>query len=204
MSKKESRIHHLSLGVLIATSVFAAGVIGFSALAKSVRKAVVPEEFRAARLGVLAASARLETLSKEINELVREAGELETAGDKPGTLVAISRAGEKNDAAYAEALALSKELEKMTLALRNIRPPIIQQIAFQAVASEASLVKSFVEYTQNLNSFFNAQTQAVAADLETKRAEAKRYLDAANARRDTINGLSRDFTTLLEQFDKSL
>lgn len=167
-------------------------------------KAQIPGDFTAARERASAISADIVRLIREVNENVGTADLSETEGKKNQALAFLGEARKKNNEAYQKAFALSRELQKMAEAMGDISSRRAQQIAYEAIAIELSLVSEFIVYTENINKFLDALGAAIQSGLFADRNLALRYLKEVNEKSAAINNLNKQFIKKIEEFNRSL
>ncbi|MEK7630036.1 MAG: hypothetical protein AAB432_01470 [Patescibacteria group bacterium] len=119
-------------------------------------------------------------------------------------LLLIRDARETNSEAYNQAFELSQNLQKLGESLSQIKDTYSQQTAYEALATELSLVSQFIIYTQNLNSFLDKLSVFINAGSSANQMAVKDALAEVNDRANAINKLNQDFLSKMADFDNSL
>ncbi len=167
-------------------------------------KPTVPASFTEARQSAAGVSQEIVTLTGTVNQKIQAANAAEMQGNTEAVLGAINDARTANAAAYEKSLALSQNLQQMTEALATINSSKSQQLAYEAVAVELSLVSEFIAYTGSLNDFLNALARSIATSNQANDQAVAGALKAVNDRAMTIDQLNQEFNQKMDAFDISV
>lgn len=161
----------------------------------------IPAGFLTARSNAAAISQEIVDLTAATNEKIHEANQFDLAKNGKQALALIQEARTSNDRAYADASSLAQDLQQMASGLNGINSPTKQQLAFEAVAIEFSLVSEFIVYTQQLDGFLNSLSQAIATNSFAARQNVNQYLAAVNGQANKINSFNSQFQGKMAAFD---
>lgn len=164
----------------------------------------LPERFVTARGAAAVISGEIVRLTSETNNAIHAVNTLDFSKEKEQALELIARARETNKEAYGKAFALSQELQKIAESLAEIQSVEGRRIAYEAVATELSLVSEFISYTQNLQSFLDSVAALVVSDTEANKTAVNQSLLAVNEKTRLINELNGQFNMKMEEFEKEL
>ncbi len=116
----------------------------------------VPADFEDARLqGALIAENIIRLSSESANDLAR-VNKLEGERKFSEALDITSRMLTQSQEIRAQAVDLSKEIERMTLALPSIRPVGAQQAALSAITDRLALISRLINYSAGLEQLLGA------------------------------------------------
>jgi len=91
----------------------------------------------------------------------------------------------------------------MAESLEQIKSLKSQRLAYEAVATELSLVSEFILYTGDLKNFLNNLAKTVATDSAVASLNVKQLRQAVNQRVSTINNLNQEFLLKIKDFDST-
>ncbi len=188
--------------VIVATSVallFLALV--FFVISKSTK---VPQQFFDAREKVSETSKTIVGLTNQTVEIIKNANIFDEHGNTERALTLISTARANNNEAYQKASTLAEELKSLAESLQGISSRQSQQLAYESVAVELSLVSEFIVYTNKLNAFLDTLAQAVATNFFASRRLVGDKLNEVNEQARVINSINQDFLDRIGRFDASL
>lgn len=167
-------------------------------------KTSLPRQFINARGAAAIVSNDIVRLTSETNNAIHAVDTLDFSKEKEKALGLIDQAKETNKEAYGKAFALSQELRKLAESLEGIQSPESRRIAYEAVATELSLVSELIAYTQNLQTFLDAVEALVMANTDSNKTAVSRSLFAVNEKTRIINELNGQFNLKMEEFEKTL
>ncbi len=179
-------------------------VIAIAYFVSASGKTTVPASFTEARRNAAGVSQEIVTLTGTVNQKIQAANAAESQGDTETVLAAINDARTANAVAYEKSLSLSQDLQQMTEALATINSSKSQQVAYEAVAVELSLVSEFIAYTGSLNDFLNALAHSIAVSNQTNDKAVAKALKAVNDKAATIDQLNQEFNQKMAVFDASV
>ncbi len=189
--------------IIITAVVLVLAIGGFIALAASNRTAL-PQSFLIARKNASLTSQHIVDLTTQIGEKVTAANAADLSGDTLSAEALIDDARAANAEAYKNAGELSSHLKDLANSLTSLGSPSRQSVAYEAVATDLSLVSEFIVYTQNLNDFFDKLSLAIETRTRAHKNDAAAALTVVNEGAKKINALNADFQTRMRTFDTSL
>ena len=198
--KIRGKTYFLWLAVILA-AIFAVRAVYF--LVPKVSNPVLPVNFLTARQNAAAISQKIVDLTVVTNQKISAANSLDLKNDSGPALALIKEARASNTEAYAETSALAVCLQQMAAYLNKISSRSKQQVAYEAVAIELSLVSEFIVYTQKLNGFLDVLSRAIADDSFVLRQAASGDLAAVNSQAQKINALNSEFLRRIQIFDST-
>lgn len=164
----------------------------------------VPQEFLAARISASAISKSIVQLTSDTNKTIKAVNINDEEGNFQQARVLVAQARTANNAANQKAYQLSSELQHLAESLKNISGREGQQIAYEAVATELSLVSEFIAYTGNLSAFLDTVDQAIQTHSQKDRKAMERALAEVNRNVANINSLNSSFLSKMAEFDTSV
>jgi len=167
----------------------------------SMQTNAVPADFTAARQKAAAVSQDIVTLTGETGQKISQANLIQNGGNVNELLSLINGAKTTNATAYQKAFDLSHTLQQMAESLNTVQQPR-QQLGYEAVALELSLVSEFISYTGTLNDFLNNLSNAVLDKNPVSRKMAEDSLKSVNQKADLINTLNKNFQDKMTAFDQ--
>ena len=168
----------------------------------SLQSKVVPADFTSARQKAALVSQDIVNLTVETGKKIELANQAEAKGNSEQLLGLINDAKNSNTSAYQKAFDLSSNIQKMAQSLDNVSPEQ-QQLGYEAVSLELSLVSEFISYTDNLNNFLNALTKSVLNKSSGNQKEVSDALEAVNQKASLINIINRNFIDKMAAFDRA-
>jgi hypothetical protein len=164
----------------------------------------LPQDFIIARQNAAVVSQRIVDLTSATRDKINAANISELAGDNNKTQQFIGEARTTNNEAYQSASNLAEFLKNLAGSLSTLQSTASQRIAYQAIATELSLVSEFIVYTQNLNSFLDALSAAGEGNTPARKTAIEATLKKTNNSARIINDLNKEFLSRMASFDKSL
>lgn len=193
----------LSVIFIIILLFVVAGVVFFRGK-RNDRTIVVPRSFLDARFDSALVSKRIVELTRLTNEDIKAINVSDLNGNANEARELIKKARVNNTEAYQRAFELSQHLRKLAESLGELSSNKSQRLAYEAVAIQLSLVSEFINYTQNLNRFFDNLDRAISTNTNGARADVYSALRDVNTSTDAINKLNNDFLAKMKKFDGSL
>lgn len=170
-------------------------------LFSSLQGNVVPADFTAARQKAAAVSQEIVNITNETAKKIEAANRAETEGSIEKIMSIIDEAKSSNATAYDKAFQLSQAIKQMAESLNGMKPQR-QQVGFEAVALELSLVSDFISYTGMLNEFLNNLAKSVSDGNSANRKATADSLASVNQKVAFINALNKSFTDKIAIFDQ--
>ncbi len=177
-------------------------VVLFVYLLSSLQGNVVPADFTAARQNAAAISQDIVNLTSETGKKIESANQAENKGDLDQLRNLISDAKTTNAAAYQKAFDLSKAIQSMAESLSGVRSNR-QQLGYEAVALELSLVSDFISYTGSLNDFLNSASRSASDESPVNQKATADALNKVNNWVSLINDINRNFVEKMAAFDQA-
>jgi hypothetical protein len=162
---------------------------------------VVSADFTASRQKAASISQGIVNLTGETSRKISEANIVQGGNNVNQLLDLINEAKKTNAAAYQKAFDLSSALREMAGSLNGVGQTR-QQLGYEAVALELSLVSEFISYTGTLNDFLNNLSKAVLDQNSASRKAAEDALKIVNEKTILINGLNGSFLEKMSAFDR--
>ena len=163
----------------------------------------LPQNFLLSRKTVALISQNIVDLTNKTSDKITAANTADNAGDKTNARVLIEDAQVKNKEAYRAAAQLADQLKILTESLSQMKSLDSQRLAYQAVATELSLVTEFVVYTQNLNDFLEKLIVSMETDVKVSKSDIAGALKNTNDSAKKINSLNAEFNDRMVRLDKS-
>lgn len=163
---------------------------------------VVPADFTAARQKAAAVSWDIVNLTRETGRKIELANRAENEGNFDRLSNLINEARSSNTIAYQKAFDLSRYIQNMAESLGGAGS-IRQQMGYEAVAIELSLVSEFISYTESLNEFLNNVGRSILEKNPANQKAVTDSLNKVNGKVETINALNQNFTDKMAAFDRA-
>ncbi len=170
--------------------------------ASSMDGGVVPADFTAARQKAAAASQEIVNLTRDTGKKIELANQAENEGDFDRLTNLIGEARSSNTVAYQKAFDLSKSIQSMAESLSGVRS-VRQQMGYEAVALELSLVSEFISYTESLNDFLNNVGKSILDRNSINQKAVTDSLNKVNQKVEVINTLNQNFMDKMAAFDRA-
>ncbi len=200
MSNKQTKIAAIA-SVLVLALLFVSVYLlrrsgGGSAAAN------LPPNFLISRQEASVISQNIVDLTNKTDEKIAEANAADLAGDKVKAKALIEDAQNMNKEAYQAASDLAAQLKILTESLATMNPSS-QRLAYEAVATEFSLVSEFIVYTQNLNGFLEKLLVSMETDVKVSKEDIASALQSTNDSAKKINSLNTEFNARMKTLDNS-
>ncbi len=187
------------IAIIAGTVVIVIGLVIY--FINSFQGGVVPANFTASRQKAASISQEIVNLTNQTSKKISEANIVQGGNNVNQLLELINEAKTTNAAAYQKAFDLSRTLQEMAGSLNGVGITR-QQLGYEAVALELSLVSEFISYTGTLNDFLTNLSKAVLdQNLESRKA-AENALKIVNQKTLLINNLNGDFLEKMSAFDR--
>lgn len=188
------------VAIVVIPVIILIGLVIYST--SSFQTNTVPVDFIAARQKASIVSQDIVNLTTETGKKISEANQAEMSGNTEQLLGFVNDAKNSNSSAYQKAFDLSQILQQMAGALNNVQSNK-QELGYEAVALELSLVSEFISYTQNLNSFLDILTRSALNNTPNSQKEIKDSLERVNQKAILINNLNKNFIDKMTAFDQA-
>lgn len=165
--------------------------------------ATLPQTFLLSRQTAALISQNIVDLTNKTDEKIAAANVADNAGDTWRAKALIEEAQTINKEAYGAASQLAAQLKILTESLSGVQPISSQRLAYNAVATELSLVTEFVVYTQNLNGFLEKLLVSMETDVKVSKSDIAAALKSTNESAKKINALNTEFNDRMARLDKS-
>ena len=162
----------------------------------------LPPNFLISRQEASVISQNIVDLTNKTDGKIAEANAADLAGDKVKAKALIEDAQNMNKEAYKAAADLADQLKILTESLASMNPSS-QRLAYEAVATEFSLVSEFIVYTQNLNGFLEKLLVSMETDVKVSKADIADALQNTNNSAKKINSLNTEFNARMKTLDNS-
>ena len=162
---------------------------------------VVSADFTATRQKAASISENIVNLTTDTTKKIEAANKIQNAGNTDQLLALINEAKALNSTAYQKAFDLSNALQQMAESLNNVGSSR-QQIGYEAVALELSLVSEFISYTGSLNDFLDILTKSVITGNPANPKAISDALGTVNQKANFINSLNANFLEKMAAFDQ--
>jgi len=163
----------------------------------------LPQNFLLSRKTAALISQNIVDLTNKTSDKISAANKADLAGDKTNARVLIEDAQTTNKEAYRAAAQLADQLKILTESLSQMKSMDSQRLAYNAVATELSLVTEFVVYTQNLNDFLEKLIVSMETDVQVSKDDIASALKKTNDSAKKINNLNAEFNDRMARLDKS-
>jgi hypothetical protein len=189
---------------LSVVAILALGVGGYVAWSSNRPPTQLPQDFVTARQHVGEMSQKIVEITAEVGDKVKLINRAEVNGDHEGELLLLRQARDSNAEAYQQAVALAEYLQTFASSLSKISSADSQQLAYQAVSMELSLVSEYIVYTADLNTFFDNLGKEASTGSDIDRKAVQDSLTAVNQKAADINTINQSFISKMREFDQSL
>jgi len=162
-----------------------------------------PASFTEARREAASTSQEIVQLTSAAISSISEVNRLVDQGRKAEAFRLIDQAEDINDQAHGKAFELSRTLQALTESLGEIGSIERIQIAYEAIATELSLVNEFLGYTEQLEKFLSDLRTVVGNGTPENKSRVSSSLRAVNAKIASINELNQEFLDKMREFDES-
>ncbi len=153
-----------------------------------------PQEYASAYRSIVAHGKRVTAMTADVQRIIADVNRLDASNETAAALADIERARAKNQGAKQEALALTLELQTLVGELNQSASFVEKQVLFGTIDLEINLVREFVGYTQEVESFLATLKQALSSGSYEDRKAVYEEMAAVNARIDAINRLNAEFS----------
>lgn len=177
-------------------------VILFVYFLSSLQSNVIPADFTAARQSAASISQDIVNITGDTAKKIGSANQAENAGNTSQLESLISDAKASNVIAYQKAFDLSKSVQQMAESLDNVQPKR-QQLGYEAVALELSLVSQFISYTESLNDFLNDVARSALNESPINQKNTADALESVNQKVSLIDNLNNNFIDKMAAFDQA-
>jgi len=178
-------------------------VIGlFIYLLNSLQGNVIPADFTAARQNAAAISQDIVNLTNETSKKIESANQAENDGNMDQLTNLISDAKTTNAIAYQKAFDLSKSIQQMAGSLNGVQSTR-QQLGYEAIATELSLISEFLSYTESLNDFLNNASKSASDESSINQKATADALNRVNEKVNSINDYNKNFLDKMAAFDQA-
>lgn len=161
----------------------------------------VPEVFSEARIqGALIAQGIVETSLASAKD-VEMINKLDKEGRYKEALELVAVTLTKTQEIRNQAVQLSAELEKMTLALSDLNSPEAQRAALEAISNHLALISRLVNYSGYLGQLLEVLQSRFNGNL-FDRSRVSELVNQANAEVIAINNFNREARQAMERFDE--
>lgn len=161
----------------------------------------VPRAFSEARLqGAMIAQNIVDVSNRSVQDLGR-INELDKQGNFTEALNLTTAAVGQSQEIRNEAIRLSTELEKMTLALSEMKSFEARQAAFSAVSNHLALISRLINYSGYLGRLLEVLRHRFTGDFsDAERVDA--LISQINSEIEAINKLNTEANEAISKFDK--
>lgn len=198
MNSKQTKLAALASAVVL--------VLLFAGIYLSTRHAgkgaPLPQDFLESRKNAALISQNIADLTNKTDDKIAEANRADLAGDVWTAEQAIEGAQNLNKDANRAAADLAAQLKIMTESLAGMQPEN-QRLAYEAAATELSLVSEFVVYTQSLNEFLEKLLASMETETKVSKADLAASLKKTNESAKKINTLNAEFGARMKALDSS-
>ncbi len=178
--------------IIVVGGYFASGLLGGSS--------AVPADFKDARLqGALIAENIIRLSSDSANDLAR-VNKLDGERKFSEALDITSRMLTQSQEIRAQAVDLSKEIERMTLALPSIRPASAQQAALSAITDRLALISRLINYSAGLERLLGALRSRFMGYPGDH--QVQNIIEQINNEVTAINHFNGEAVKKMEKFDR--
>lgn len=159
----------------------------------------LPQEFSEARMRGAVISQEIVNLSNEISKDLETVNRLDNEGKSREALSAIVPILEKTNNLKKKAAELSRELEKMTAGLLDVKSEEAQRAAMESITNRMALISRLLSYSDYMIQltdvlrlrFINASTSRSVAEV----------INQINAEITAINSFNRAAGEAMDRFD---
>lgn len=187
--------------VVVGAVVVVVAVVLILVFTTGVRRDDLAPSFWEAHIKAARVSQEIRDLTRETTENIKNIEISKIREEREEVNLFIAKARKNNAEAYSRAFELSSNLRVMTEALRESDSRRAQQIAYEAVATELSLVSEFINYTQHMTSFLDGLEQSLTSDAFQDKLATQQVLREINRKVASINDLNSRFLDIMKNLD---
>ncbi|KKR88981.1 MAG: hypothetical protein UU85_C0007G0025 [Candidatus Wolfebacteria bacterium GW2011_GWA2_42_10] len=161
----------------------------------------VPEEFLRARQEASLIAKDIIFISSQTADNINKISDLDRDKNYTEALNLISAELNNNREARNKAVNLSAQLEIMTKNISQISPPVVSQIALEAVGSETTLISRLITYNDYLVQLLGILQKKFLGQEKNSNEKITELISKINEEAKAINNLDKNFNDLMKQFD---
>ncbi|EKD23561.1 MAG: hypothetical protein ACD_81C00218G0005 [uncultured bacterium] len=200
MSKLYLKVpRQVRLFVLLLIAMFLVYFVGRFLLAQT---ATVPESFTQARQQASLIAQDIVGMSKDSAMRVSAISTLNNDGKYAEALALVTQELERNRQIRDKAIALSEQLQAMTLNVSAIEPKTSAQAALGAVSTEVTLIGHLLTYNDYLNQLLGIIKGKIVRDPEALSSDVSELVKKINDESIVVNELNETFNDQLDTFDR--
>ncbi len=152
-----------------------------------------PQKYTDMYQSIVSHGKNVTTLTAQVQQIVAHVNQLDASHETVAAIAETTHAQAVNNTAKQQALALAVELKALVDNLDESAGFIEKQALFGPIDVEIDLVKAFVTYTQEMDSFLATLKQALASGSYEARKAVYGQMAEVNQQIDTINQLNAQF-----------
>ncbi|MEK7608153.1 MAG: hypothetical protein AAB495_01085 [Patescibacteria group bacterium] len=162
----------------------------------------IPEEFVQSRSEGALMAQMIVSLSGEVSNELQRINELDKDRRYEEALTAVTELATKNGKMREEAVNLSRELERMTKSLSEIRSPEARDLALEAINNRLALIIRLISYNDGIMRLLGElRLHFVGASGSTDQVSV--IINRINLEVAAINDFNRRATEAMDRFDRA-
>ena len=187
------------LFVVLLVMLFLAYFVGRFLLAKT---KTVPSEFMQARQAASVVAQDIVGMSKDSARHIGDISALNNERKYKEALDLVKQELERNRQIRDKAIALSGNLQTMTVNVSAIEPKLSAQTALEAVSTEVTLIGHLLTYNDYLNQLLTAIKGRITGDEDVSAETISDLVKKINDESVVVNALNEKFNEQMMEFDR--
>lgn len=161
------------------------------------------DDFKDARTQGAVVAQDIVNLSNGLQADLERVNKLDSEGNYAEALTATVELLKRTQGVKAKALELSKQLERMTGGLADIRSPIARQAALESISNRLALIGRLLSYSDYLSQLFTSLNVRFGGQA-LQPNQIKNLIAQVNAEVTAINSFNREASQAMDRFDAIL
>lgn len=188
---------------LIIIALLAIIIIVFVARFVFVKDIDIPAEFLTARNEASLIAQDIVNLSDESAKKIEEISRLSNEEKYDEALNLVSEEINRNRTARSKAIALSSELQKMTLNTVKIESESSARLALEAITIETTIINRLISYNDNLTQLLEILRAKLLGQERDSRQKIADLVKKLNDEAEEVNAANQKFNEIMDRFDNS-
>lgn len=163
----------------------------------------IPEDFANSRAEGALVAQMIVSLSGEVSGDLQRVSELDKEQRYEEALSAVTELSAKNEKMRDEAIQLSKELEKMTKALSEIKSPEARNFALESINHRLALITRLVSYNDGIVRLLN-ELRLRFSGVNRSDGQVGIIIGRINLEVAAINDFNKRAMDAMDRFDRAM
>lgn len=162
----------------------------------------IPQEFVEARLEGALLSQDIVNLSNQLLDNLNKVSELEKKANYLEALNLTTETLKQSQEIRSKAVKLAQKLEKMTIALSEIRSAKAKQVALESISNRLALINRLINYSDYLSQLLEVLRNRFFLGITSQNRQIDDLIAKINDEVKAINNFNAEATAAMEKFDK--